>query len=48
MENDVEKKSEGHGIRAKRLRITSSCSKKLAMLKKFDDADNLLTVRLYT
>ena len=45
--NDVEKKSEGHGIRAKRLRITSSCSKKLAILKSFDDADNLLTVRLY-
>lgn len=44
--DEVEKKSEGHGIRSKRMRVTAPCSIQLVMNKQFDDSQNLLTVKL--
>ena len=44
--NDADKKTEGQGRRAKRMRITPPCPMKLAMIKHFDESDNLLTVTL--
>ena len=44
---DADIKSEGHGRRAKRMRLTNPCPMKLAIIKRFDEAtDNLISVKL--
>ena len=44
--NDADIKTEGKGKRAKRMRLTDSCPMKLAIIKQFDEASNLLKVFL--
>lgn len=45
--NDADIKSEGHGRRAKRMRLTDPCPMKLALIKRFDEAiDDLISVEL--
>ena len=44
--NDADIKSEDQGRRAKRMRLTESCSMKLVIVKQFDEKSNLLNVTL--
>ena len=44
--NDADIKTEGKGRRAKRMRLTDPCVMKLAIIKQFDEASNLVSVSL--
>ena len=44
--DDADIKTKGKGRRAKRMRFTDPCPMKLAMIKQFDEANNLLSVIL--
>ena len=43
---DADIKSQGSGRRAKRMRLADACSMKLAMIKQFDEINELLAVTL--
>lgn len=44
--NDADIKTKGKGRRAKRMRLTDPCAMKLAIIKQFDEANNLMSVSL--